>query len=913
MNRAALQALGEGAYVITATRRLSYELKSAYDKHQLKQGKKVWPTAMVLTWDGWMQMLWHDISAYSSYNVLSNAQLQQLMGDIIELDLNTHELHAENGLTALWNISATARTALDAWQLCHQWRISYTALQAAEQVDHARFGHWAARLYARLQEQNWISPVQLADRLMETEFNTSHDAILFGFDHLNTQQHRFIEFYRGQGGSAVQINSKNAIASQLSHYSFDSSEAEWRQIGAWARNKLLNSSELSIGIITPNTEGIRTLAENSLREQLTPSYFERSGSDPFHFSIGEKLADQPAINSALTCLGLLGELEFKQLSAGFLSSYWGSDTEQLLRARLCIDLRRKIAYRFDLYELIGAVTAAQSKPGSYIEQAQEQLEALLDKLRTLQSVKANNPGALPLSSWRELFKSCLLTLDWPVSKLDSNEFQAVQSWQNSLDEWVKLDAVCKPMSLIRALQSLNAFCRETVFQAQDRTQAPVQIMGVLEAAELDFDYVWLAGFDEQAWPVLSSTNPFIPVKTQIEAGIPNAILSLQTELTKSKTTQLCALSDHIIYSHARIQGDIELAVSPFFPAPSKPEPAALTDVFSLNEAIRLATPALESRSDDLGNCYREESTRGGSGLIQKQSACPFSAYARYRLNADEDEEPQIGMDSLERGSLLHKILETIWQELEDSNALRRCIERDELSELIQRHTQKHLKRFCAHSGLGKGFRRAERQRVNALITEWLELEAQRSPFSVAETELKFEYQINGLRLNLTLDRVDELAPSGTGNAAGSRLLIDYKSGNCSLKDWEGPRPGQPQLPVYFLALEENPSFGHVDALSFAQVKPGQCQFIGISQHEDMLPEVNSLDTLAGNTSLKKDVAEWPLLRPLWKARIEKLVSEYQQGFAHVDPKSPQSCHFCNFSPLCRIHTQNARDRDSDTD
>ncbi len=902
MNPAALQALDQGACVITATRRLSYELKTAYDQQQLQLKKKVWPTARVFTWDTWMNTLWQEASAYTAQFVLNNAQLQQLLSEIIELDLNSHGAQTEHGLAALWNIPATARTALEAWQLCHQWRISYSALQSGEQADHARFGRWATRLYARLQEQNWISPAQLADRLPELGINARQDIMLFGFDYLNTQQHHFAEFYRQQGAELTQINSENIAANQLYHCSFDSTAAEWQQIGAWARDKLLDDPHTKIGIITPDTNSIRAVAEKSLREQLTPTYFEQPGTDPFHFSMGGSLAEQPLIHSALACLDLLGELEYKHLSAIFLSNFWGSETEQLLRAQIAIDLRRKIAYRFDLYDLTGTLSNLQKHPIDHDEQAHTPLEKLLGKLTTLQSIKSNNRGRQTLSSWRELFKSCLHTLGWPAPKLDSDEFQALQSWEQCLDEWIKLDTVCKPVSLSQAQQSLNSFCRETIFQPRAQTQVPVQIMGVLEAAELDFDSVWLAGFDEQAWPVLASANPFIPINSQIDAGIPEARLSLQSELADIKTGQLCALSTEIIFSHACIQGDVELGVSPVFPEPDPSQPVKLPAVFSLDEALQIATPSLQSRHDDIGAPFRETSTRGGSGLIQKQSVCPFSAYARYRLNADEDNEPEIGMDSLERGSLLHRLLETIWQELRDSNTLREHIQQGTLDELIQRHTQKPLKYYSAHSGLGEGFRQAETLRIHALIAQWLDLEAQRPAFNVIATELAFEHCINGLTLALTLDRIDQLNATGTG--ANSQLLIDYKSGNCSINDWEGPRPAQPQLPLYFLALEQSAPSTRVDALSFAQVKLGQCQFTGISRLDDMLPEVKSLEMLAGNTSLKKDIGEWPRLKPLWEARIRKLVEDYQQGLAHVDPKSPQSCHFCNFSPLCRIHTKN---------
>ena len=90
------------------------------------------------------------------------------------------------------------------------------------------------------------------------------------------------------------------------------------------------------------------------------------------------------------------------------------------------------------------------------------------------------------------------------------------------------------------------------------------------------------------------------------------------------------------------------------------------------------------------------------------------------------------------------------------------------------------------------------------------------------------------------------------------------------------------------------------------MKSGLCQFIGVSRTENTLPDVDNLEALPENFALKKDIGEWSQLKPMWETRIGKLVEDYQQGFAQVDPKSIQSCHFCSFGPLCRIHTRRTR-------
>ena len=89
----------------------------------------------------------------------------------------------------------------------------------------------------------------------------------------------------------------------------------------------------------------------------------------------------------------------------------------------------------------------------------------------------------------------------------------------------------------------------------------------------------------------------------------------------------------------------------------------------------------------------------------------------------------------------------------------------------------------------KGISSSKATRLIRLVTEWLLYESARVPFTVVETELETEVSIDGLELDLRLDRIDRLND-------GSLLVIDYKSGDVSPKLWDLPRPDDVQLPLY---------------------------------------------------------------------------------------------------------------------
>ena len=50
-----------------------------------------------------------------------------------------------------------------------------------------------------------------------------------------------------------------------------------------------------------------------------------------------------------------------------------------------------------------------------------------------------------------------------------------------------------------ALAALIALATETLFQAES-DEVPIQVLGVLEAAGMDFDALWIAGLTSDAWP-----------------------------------------------------------------------------------------------------------------------------------------------------------------------------------------------------------------------------------------------------------------------------------------------------------------------------------------------------------------------------------------------------------------------------
>ena len=60
---------------------------------------------------------------------------------------------------------------------------------------------------------------------------------------------------------------------------------------------------------------------------------------------------------------------------------------------------------------------------------------------------------------------------------------------------------------------------------------------------------------------------------------------------------------------------------------------------------------------------------GGTSILKNQSDCPFRAFAIHRLYSGCIDEPEAGMTAMERGNIVHKVMEFFWEKTKDSRGL----------------------------------------------------------------------------------------------------------------------------------------------------------------------------------------------------------------------------------------------------
>lgn len=282
---------------------------------------------------------------------------------------------------------------------------------------------------------------------------------------------------------------------------------------------------------------------------------------------------------------------------------------------------------------------------------------------------------------------------------------------------------------------------------------------------------------------------------------------------------------------------------------------------------------------------------GGTALFADQAACPFRAFARHRLRAAAPEVPEPGLDARQRGSLVHGALDALWQRLGGLDALH-ALDDAARARTLADSAEAAVAAWMETPGQRLTPRQAdvERARLRTLLDGWLAVEAQRGAFQVAAREEERTLAVGGISVRGRVDRLDRLPD-------GRHVLIDYKTGDTRPDAWWGPRPDEPQLPLYAVTSEQL-----LAGVVFAQVAPARrraARFRGVAEAVAGLPGVAEPGRLRLPDG-EPPPASLDEALGRWRDALEGLARRFLAGAAEVDPKRADTCRYCELPGLCRI-------------
>ncbi|NOZ52256.1 MAG: PD-(D/E)XK nuclease family protein [Gammaproteobacteria bacterium] len=883
-------ALDRGVTVVTGNKRLAGVIRQAFEQAAINKDLGVWPTPDIVPWSVWLQRSWEEalvLGALSAPELLLTSQQEQCIWDSIIVEAGLDQ--------PLQQMSGTVRQAQDAWQLMQAWQLLLDETLFAYNSDSTAFWHWASKFEEKCKENAWLPMAGLTQKLQcsieSGALAVPSELVLIGFDELTPQQQSLLQTLV-ESGCDVHWMQLAGVESQTVGVGCVDTRQEAMTMARWVRQRLDENPVAQIGVVVPELASQRHIVIHALDDVLVPQARYpgcQSVARPYNISLGVPLSAYPIIRTALTLLSLLGPCISLKDAGSLLRSPFIAGWQQEASARALLDgrLRQTAELNVTLQTLRYHASQANRLYSSPVlaEKLDAWVHAALDCPRT------DRPG-----QWSERFVTLLKSIGWASGRpLSSEEYQALEAWRDLLSAFASLDQVTEePMSAATALAQLRYMAGERTFQPQTDTVS-VQVMGVLEVSGLQFDCLWIMGLHDGSWPASPRPNPFIPLPLQRNAGLPHSSEARELQVSRTITQRMLTSAAEVVVSFPLRNGDEEQRPSPL-----------ITDcpIVDLEKLRLYSVPVwrddvhrsakLTLLENDVAPPLTDKKVSGGSAVFKLQAACPFRAFAELRLGARALGHADIGLDAMTRGSLMHRVLEKVWHVLKSHEQLVamdraelltvvNTIVADAIDEIINRYPQTFTRRF----------RMMEAKRLSRQVLEWLALEERRVPFRVVAWEGQYEATVGGVRVQLKIDRIDELAD-------GRYVVIDYKTGAVKPTQWFGDRPDEPQLPLYSMIVA-----GDIAGVLFAQVKAGGMGFNGVAADDELVLGVKSYKKLLQT----REMNSWSDVLHDWRATMERLGEAFRGGKASVDPKQyPQTCTYCELKPLCRINEMVAPDR-----
>lgn len=883
-----LEALAQGATVVTANNRLSRTLRHHYDRQQSLAGRAAWQTPDILSWNRWLDRLWEESrllgGAGQQLRVLDDAAASLLWQDSIAATEG-------EGAAAILPVQQLARSARNAWELVHEWQ----GLDAPEWTDagltpdQQAFLRWSANFRDRCAQHRLVSRAELCVLLRNDVeaglFDRLGITAFVGFDEWSPGRQRLREALTERGVAVTVIAPADSAGLALPAV-LASGADELLAAAQWARAKFEASNNSVIGVIVPDLANRADQVRRTFGDVFVPNW--RVGGWPaelpLNISYGRPLAATPPVHAALTLFRVAaGRASFDELSL-LLRSPWlrAGLTERAQRARLELRLRDRLRVEFRVSE---ALPDAQS--------CAPEFAALLAELNE-RSAGIRRLRLRSAAEWAHWLVELLQAAGWPGDEPPGSEsWQIMQAWNALLGAFAGSGDERGAVSHADALRGLTQLAHERLFQPEGPGHG-VQVMGTLEAAGHEFDSLWICGMARELWPGAAKPDALIPLALQRRLGMPDHSAAATLDYAGRLTRRMLASAPDVVVSWPAQQDGEQLAPTPLIgklagTTMDSPQRGRLWNrqMFGAAELEHLRDdppPALDAASR----------TRGGSSVLNLQAISPLNAFIEKRLGAGELRQPPIGIDALRRGNITHAVLEFFYRRIPDRASLS-ALSTAELQNILIDALQSSLQQL---PGMDDRFMqelaKLEMRHQLERLTAFLALDQQRPDFTVERVEESTDVAIGPLTLRLKLDRMDLLA-------GGGRFVIDYKTGAVNRQNWNPDSPRDLQLPLYVTAIVPD-----AVAVAFAQISVQGIAYDGVGQPSTGIDGIrspgkrHSVEVRYQYPRSSDIIGSWDELRSEWKQLLEQLAVQFARGDFRFDPLNPDSARG-QFAVLSRVY------------
>lgn len=874
-------ALSAGQTLIVPTAQRAATLRLGFAAQQLAAGRRAFRTPDVHSLSGWLRVQPRFDTDARPLRRLGASEEWLLWRDAVA--------QAAARLSLPWTAGLVDDVRQSA-SLLFEWRIAPAALLRAGTPEAALLAESLAGMDSRVADlaaaASWRALAQLAAD------PPRRIPAFAGFAFHTPARRALLAAWAQRGEAAPEYVGGPAVAATRIAHAEDPA-AELAGAAQWCAQRLSAMPTARLLVIVPELARRHGEVRRVFTAALDPGYLNRGANEAevalFALEGAAPLRSYAPIVDGLRALQVLTQaVELSQLSQWLRGASW-RQPDAARRAQLDVWLRAVVPPRLNARQLLQALRVA---PPALLAHADEVAAVITRALDALGGSRAT------LAQWSGRFGQVLAIFDWTAlaaRQRSSHTQQVLQRLDELLQECASLPAALGQFDAVEALSVFTQLLTRTRFEPASG-DAAVTLTASFADPIVRYDGIWASGLHAGAIPEHAQFDPFIPAALQRQAGIiaadPAALVG-QAQQALATLSRSCR--EFILSAPAHTE-DRELASSPLlgaFAAHSHalPQPRVVED---LPRTIRAAR-RVERYTDEPGLPWAQGvPLPAGTRALELQSRCPFRAYAQLRLAADPLESPLPGITPRERGRMLHRALELLWQGLGGSAGLALARAEDCLNLRIDGAIAQAAEEILhgadpdgaadeAFSGAADAtglleLRRAaitrELGRTARLIRVLCELEATRVPFAIQELETAHHLEIAGARLNVRIDRVDRLED-------GSHAILDYKSGRAVSPDWDVQRTTHPQLLVYLQAAGLP-----VSALAVAHLDPKSVVFKGIGDQDGRLPGVKAAD-------------DWAAQLSGWRQQVARLAGDFVRGHASVDPMDG-ACDYCHLHAFCRI-------------
>lgn len=818
-----LEQMHQGAIVITPNNRLSRYLLQAY--HQYHQ-KTVIAEPSCFPFKQFLHRCYQELKAVdpnTTRPLLLNTAQTWAIWKIVLGDL-------PQGLIV---------EIEEARRRCIHWNLDATHPEFLHTPQTRQFKAWWEQFHTHLHRLHAITEVELPNYLMtHLDLLPKQTHIWACFDELTPLQ---CKFQTALGTTLHHYDLATQTHSPKKYAALDPQD-EWLHMIQWIHQRLAEK-DTQIGIVVPNLHEEAPRLKRFLLQHLP--------ADSFNLSLGTSLAQFPLIAHALLLLKLNLEWITQDEILALLHSPFieGAqlEFEQRSESMLYPELLKEERCTFEHF-----------------------LKTLNDSiLKEKLSQLLPYPQNASASSWCTYFKTRLQTLGFPGEvSLNSEAYQHFQRFLGFLDTFASLNLVCEKLPTETALEYLTNLAENTAFQPK-KPKCPIHILGLLEASGCLFDSLWITSLTDQCLPPKTQLSAFIPIELQRDLQMPRSSANRELSLAMIQLQRLQNSSPNLICSFPKMTGDTPNLESPLIaqlPMYTSILPQEISKVCLVPYDVTYRVPLLTG-----------ETLRGGTQLLSNQAQCPFKAFAKHRLHLTPEIDSTRGPNAMERGQILHLVMDKLWSVLQDQAKLLTMSD-EQLHALLDRIISSILTPLSKtrHYSVGPLVQSIEASRLKLLAKANLDWEKTRAPFKIHALEKQFSIQLAGIDFNVRIDRLDQVNDK--------KWVIDYKTTMPSNKPWHEDRPEEPQLLLYALLDQD------INALLFLQLKAGRLTCSGFSEQ--------SVD-LKGISALKGEET-WENYQQAWQMKLLQLAEEVHGGICTPTPLRPSICSRCEEINLCRI-------------